>query len=108
MLTEQRSTCTELIHVYYFIFNALWIACHYKTYIIPTLFLLLMSSATCVNSCEYLNLLNFMLDNTIMLTVCVTNIEWLKNKCSTLQIQYNLDVVLCQLFIFASDSQQSL
>ena len=48
----------------------------------------------------------FMLDNTIMLTVCVTNIECLKNKDSILQIQYNLDVFLCQLFIMASDSQQ--
>ena len=47
-----------------------------------------------------------MLDNTIMLTVCVTNIECLKNKGSTLQIQYNLEVVLCQLFIIALDSQQ--
>ena len=47
-----------------------------------------------------------MLDNTIMLTVCVTNIECLKNKGSTLQIQYNLDVVLCQLFRIVSNSQQ--
>ena len=39
-----------------------------------------------------------MLDNTIMLTVCVTG--------STLQIKYNLDVVLCQLFMIASNSQQ--
>ena len=36
-----------------------------------------------------------MLDNTIMLTVCVTNnIECLENKGSTLQIQCNLPVVL--------------
>ena len=27
------------------------------------------------------------------------------NKGSTLQIQYNLDVVLCQLFMIASNSQ---
>ena len=40
-----------------------------------------------------------MLDNSIMLTVCITNIESLINKGSTLQIQYNLDVVLCQLFM---------
>ena len=45
-----------------------------------------------------------MLDNTIMLTVCVTNIECLKNKGSMLHIQYNLEVVLCQLFMIASDS----
>ena len=44
---------------------------------------------------------SFMLDNTIMLTVCVTHIECLINKSSTLQIQYNVDVVLCQLFIIA-------
>ena len=50
-------------------------------------------------------MLSFMLDNTIMLTVCVTNIECLKNKDSPLQMQYNLDVVLCQLFMIASDSQ---
>ena len=50
---------------------------------------------------------SFMLThNTIMLTVCVTNIECLKNKRSTLKIQYNLDVGLCQLFMIASDSQQ--
>ena len=47
----------------------------------------------------------FMSDNTVMLTVCVINIECLNNKVST-QIQYNLDVVLCQLFIIASDYQQ--
>ena len=41
----------------------------------------------------------FMLHNTIMLTVCVTNIESLIYKGSTLQIQYNLDVVICQLFM---------
>ena len=41
-----------------------------------------------------------------MLTVCVTNIECLNNKSSTLQMQYNLDVVLCQLFMIASDCQQ--
>ena len=46
----------------------------------------------------------FMLDNTIMLTVCVMNIECL-NRGSRLQIQYNLDVVLCQLFLIASNSQ---
>ena len=40
-------------------------------------------------------MLSFMLENTIILTVCVTNIECLKNKGSMLQIQYNLDVVLC-------------
>ena len=45
-----------------------------------------------------------MLDNTMMLTVCVTNNQCLKNKASTLQIQYNLDV-LCQLFKIASNSQ---
>ena len=40
-----------------------------------------------------------MLDNTIVLAVCVTNIECLKNKGSTLQIKYNLVVfLLCQLF----------
>ena len=49
---------------------------------------------------------SFMLDNTSMLTVCVTNIECLKNNGSALQIQYNLDVVLCQLFIIVSISQQ--
>ena len=47
-----------------------------------------------------------MLDHTVMLTVCVTNIECLVIICSTLQIQYNLDVVLCQLFVIASNSQQ--
>ena len=41
---------------------------------------------------------SLMLDNTIMLTVCVTNIECLKNKGSTLQMQYNLEVILCQPF----------
>ena len=50
-------------------------------------------------------MLNFTLDNTIMFTVCVTNIECLKNKCSMFQIQFNLDVVLCQLFMIASDSR---
>ena len=49
-------------------------------------------------------MLSFMLDNTILLTVSVTNIECLKNKGSMLQINYNFDVVLCQLFIIASDS----
>ena len=43
----------------------------------------------------------FVLDNTIMLTVCVTNID----RGSTLQIQYNFDVDLCQLFMIASNSQ---
>ena len=47
----------------------------------------------------------FMLDNTIMLTVCIANIESLINKGSTLQIQYNLDVVICQLFMITSNSQ---
>ena len=42
-----------------------------------------------------------MLDNT-MLTFCVTNIV---NRGSMLQIHYNLDVVLCQLFVIASNSQ---
>ena len=51
-------------------------------------------------------MLSFMLENTIILTVCVTNIECLKNKGSMLQIQYNLDVVLCQLFLIALASQQ--
>ena len=45
----------------------------------------------------------FMLDNTIMLTVCVTNIECLIE--SMLHIQYNLDAVLCQLFMIALNSQ---
>ena len=40
---------------------------------------------------------SFMLDNIIMLTVCVTNFKCLKNKGSMLQIQHNLEVVLCQL-----------
>ena len=39
---------TKLLHVYvlyyYFILKDFLIACHYKTYIMPTLFLLLMSS----------------------------------------------------------------
>ena len=47
----------------------------------------------------------FMLDNAIMLTVCVTNIECLKDNGSTLQIQHNLDVVLYHLFMIASNSQ---
>ena len=46
-----------------------------------------------------------MLDNSIMLTVCVTNIDCLKNNRRMLQIQYNLDGVLCQLFMLASNSQ---
>ena len=46
----------------------------------------------------------FMLDNTIMLTVCVTNSECLLIWGNTLQIQYNLDVVLCELFMIASYS----
>ena len=41
-----------------------------------------------------------------MLTVCVTNIECLKNMGSTLQIQCNLDVVLSQLFVITSNSEQ--
>ena len=47
MLTEQRSIGTKLLHVYvlyYFILKDFLIACHYKTYIMPTLFLLLMIS----------------------------------------------------------------
>ena len=58
---------TKLLHVYvlyYFILKDFSIACHYKTYIMPTLFLLLMSSYA-------------ILTCTIMLTVCVTNIECL-------------------------------
>ena len=51
-------------------------------------------------------MLSFILDNSIMLTVCVINIACLKKKGSMLQIQYNLNVVLYQLFIIASDSQQ--
>ena len=46
MLTEQRSIGTKLLHVYvfyYFILKAFLIACHYKTYIMSILFLLLMS-----------------------------------------------------------------
>ena len=61
----------------------------------PTLFFLFMR-----------NMLSFTLDNTNMLTVCVTNIECLKYKGSKLPIKYNLNVVLCQLFMIASDSQQ--
>ena len=45
-----------------------------------------------------------MLDNTIMLTLSVTIIECLINNGSTLQIQYHLDVVLCQLFMIALNS----
>ena len=45
-----------------------------------------------------------MLDDTIMLTICVTNIECLIEGYH-LQIQCNLDVVLCQLFVIASNSQ---
>ena len=52
------------ICTYYFVLKAFLIACHYKTYIMPILFLLLMSS--------YAILTCFMLDNTIMLTVCVS------------------------------------
>ena len=48
---------------------------------------------------------SLMLDNTIMLTVCVTNIECLINKGTRLQIKYNLDVALCQLFIIALNSR---
>ena len=51
-------------------------------------------------------MLSFILDNSIMLTVCVINIACLKNKGRMLQIQYNLNIVLRQLFIIASDSQQ--
>ena len=40
-------------------------------------------------------MLIFMLDNAIMQTVCVINIQCLKNKGSKLQIKYNLEVVLC-------------
>ena len=44
-------------------------------------------------------MLSFMLDNTIiMLKVCITNIECLKNTGSTLQIQYILDVYDCYQF----------
>ena len=46
-----------------------------------------------------------MFDNTIMLTVCITNIECLFNSGIPLQIQYYLDIVLCQLFVIASISQ---
>ena len=50
---------------------------------------------------------SIMLDNTIMLPVCVTDMDCLKNKGITLQIQYNnIDVVLCQLFMIASNFQQ--
>ena len=73
MLAEQRSIGTKLLHVYvryYSILKDFLIACHHKTYIMSPLFLLLMSS------CHF-NMFCFMLDNTIMLTVCVTNIECL-------------------------------
>ena len=102
MLTEQRSIVPNLLHVYvlyYFILKDFLIACHYKTYIMPTLFLLLMSSYAIIN------MFCFILDNTIMLTVWVTNIECLLIGGSMLEIQYNLDVVLCQLFMIASSSQ---
>ena len=46
------------------------------------------------DSLKYFSMFGFMLDNTIMLTVCVTNIESLINKGNTLQIQYNLDIVI--------------
>ena len=46
-VTDQRSIGTKLLHVYvlyYVILKAFLIACHYKTYIISTLLLLLKSS----------------------------------------------------------------